>query len=94
VAVYARLLELLARHAGLAPRPAQTPREFATAAAGALRTVSVSEELAGVPEGVVDLLYRVRFGGRPLDEAEADALGARLDELEAALRRRGPGTDR
>jgi Domain of unknown function (DUF4129) len=86
VAVYARLLALLARHAGLVPQPAQTPRELAAAAAGAIRGHPSAAALAGVPDRVVDLLYRVRFGGRPLDEAEAAALGARLDELEAALR--------
>jgi transglutaminase-like putative cysteine protease len=89
VAVYARLLALLARRAALAPRPAQTPREFAAAAREALRGVPAAAALAGVPDRVVDLLYRVRFGGRPLDEAEAGALEARLDELEAALRDRG-----
>jgi transglutaminase-like putative cysteine protease len=86
VAVYARLLALLARRAKLKPRPAQTAREFAGEAREALRTVPAAAPLAGVPDQVVDLLYRVRFGGRPLDEAEAGTLGARLDELEAALR--------
>jgi transglutaminase-like putative cysteine protease len=86
VAVYARLLALLARRTALTPRPAQTPRELAAAAREALRAVPAAAVLADVPDRVVDLLYRVRFGGRPLDEAESGALEARLDELEVALR--------
>jgi hypothetical protein len=85
VAVYARLLALLARHMALAPRPAQTPRELAADAREVLEATPAAAALAGVPDRVVDLLYRVRFGGRPLDEAEAGALAERLDELEAAL---------
>jgi hypothetical protein len=88
VAVYARLLALLARHMALAPRPAQTPRELAADAREVLEATPAAAALAGVPDRVVDLLYRVRFGGRPLDEAEAGALAERLDELEAALEAR------
>jgi transglutaminase-like putative cysteine protease len=83
---YGRLLELLARHRGLTPATGQTPREFAGAAAAVLGTQPATAAWAGLPSRVVELYYRARFGDRPLDSAEGQALGAGLDELAAALR--------
>jgi hypothetical protein len=80
---YARLLALLDRHAGLRPSLAQTPREFARRAKAAL---AATGPLADVPERVVEVFYRVRFGGRALDEVEGRALEAQLDALASALR--------
>jgi transglutaminase-like putative cysteine protease len=84
--LYGRLVALLMRHLGLAPAAGQTPREFGQAAGEALRGRPATAALADVPAAVVELFYRVRFGGRPLEEAERQALDARLDALAAALR--------
>ena len=84
--LYARLLRILARRARLRPGRAQTPREFGEAAASCLRGDTSTASLSDVPTRVVDLLYRVRFGGELADEAETQALGERLERLAAALR--------
>jgi hypothetical protein len=86
VAFYARLLALLARHAGLRPRRGQTPREFAAEAAGALTRSAGAAALADVPQRVAEAFYRVRFGQQALDGAEEAELGANLEALAAALR--------
>jgi hypothetical protein len=84
--LYGRLVALLGRHLGLAPSAGQTPREFGHAAGAALRGRQATAALADVPAAVVELFYRVRFGGRPLEDAERQALDARLNALAAALR--------
>jgi hypothetical protein len=81
-----RLLALLARHLRLRPRPGQTPRELAVAAGAALAARPATAALADLPGQVVELFYRVRFGGRPLGEAEGREIEARLDALARALR--------
>jgi hypothetical protein len=87
VPFYARLVALLTRHTPLRPGPAQTPREFGAAARKVLAATPATAALADLPARAADLFYRVRFGGRPLDDAESRALDAQLDRLEAALRR-------
>jgi transglutaminase-like putative cysteine protease len=86
---YGRLVALLARHARLAPRPDQTPHEFGAAAAVVLQGHAATAALADLPNLLAKAFYRVRFGGEQLDEAEQQALDARLDELAAALRQAG-----
>jgi hypothetical protein len=83
---YGRLLGLLARYAGLEPVPGQTPREFGAAAGAALRGRPATVALADLPAAAAELFYRVRFGARPLSEAESASLDARLSELAGALR--------
>jgi transglutaminase-like putative cysteine protease len=83
---YARLLALLAKHASSRPRFGQTPREFGASAQQWLQTQPGLAGLAFLPNRVVELFYRVRFGRRPLDEPESQALGADLDRLSEALR--------
>jgi hypothetical protein len=83
---YGKLLALLARHARLEPQAGQTPREFADTAGAALRGREATAVLADLPAAVAELFYRVRFGGRPLSEAEHTAVDARLEALAAALR--------
>ncbi len=89
LACYNRLVRLLARRGGLRRRAWQTPRELATAAAAALAGRPATAALADLPGRIVDLFYRVRFGGEPADAAEVGRLNARLDELARALRRPG-----
>ncbi|HWG42533.1 MAG TPA: transglutaminase domain-containing protein [Gemmataceae bacterium] len=86
VAFYGRLLTLLARHAALRPRHGQTPHEFGEAARQFLQTRPVLSSLSDVPIRVVELFYRVRFGGRPLSEPESRTLDAEMDRLTEALR--------
>ncbi len=81
VAVYARLLALLARRARMRPRTGQTPREFAAEVRRLLLSVPAAAALADLPDKVVDLLYRVRYGGETTADGECAALGARLDRL-------------
>ena len=71
---------------GLEPQTGQTPREFGATAGVALRSRSAAAALADLPATAAELLYRVRFGGRPLSEEEQAALGGRLDALALALR--------
>ena len=83
MAVYARLLALLARRASLRPRTGQTPREFAAEARRLLLSLPTAAALADLPDRIVDLLYRVRYGGETSAEVEGAAAGARLDRLAA-----------
>lgn len=87
VAVYARLLQLLARRGRLRRAAGQTPREFAATAAAWLRGRPVTAAWADLPSHIVDLFYRIRFGGEAPDDAEVAALQARLDQLAAASAR-------
>ncbi len=84
-AFYRRLLAILARRRRLRPRPSQTPREFAGAVCALLAATPPTAALAGVPGQVAELLYRARFGGRPLTSEEERAVGRDLDRLDAAL---------
>jgi transglutaminase-like putative cysteine protease len=86
---YQRLLQLLERHARLMALPGQTPREFATTAGEVLRRHAATAGLADLPRRLADVWYRVRFGDEVIGEEERQALDARLDELEAALRQGG-----
>jgi hypothetical protein len=83
---YQRLLQLLAWHRGLEPEPAQTPREFGAAAAQALEARPKSRAVAGLPGWIIELYYRVRFGGRPLADDERHAVEGRLEQLRAGLK--------
>jgi len=78
VEFYARLERLLARR-GLCRPAGQTPREFAMAAAGQL-----DRDLAEAPERVVAAFYQVRFGRRPLDKHQAEAVEQALGRIDTA----------
>jgi hypothetical protein len=90
VACYARLLRLLGRRGRVRRAAWQTPRELAAAARRVLSARPLTAALDDLPDRVVDLFYRVRFGGEAPGEGEVVRLNARLDELAAALRRAGP----
>lgn len=82
VAFYRRLEVILKRH-GLERRTSQTPRELAEAALRVLQTRH-PPELAQAPLWIVEAYYRVRFGGKPLDKPQAEAIEQALAALEHA----------
>jgi hypothetical protein len=79
-----RLERALARH-GLVRATGQTHFEFAIAAGGELAESIDHIPLASLPRRVVEAFYRVRFGGRPLDNLEAKAVEQALCTLEDKL---------
>jgi len=91
VEFYRRFEGLLARR-GLVRLPAQTPRQFARAAAVRLAQPAGGEpgpsagrgQQPELPSAVVDAFYQVRFGRRPLDNSQAEAVEHALAELAAA----------
>jgi hypothetical protein len=85
-AFYLRLVEILGRYASLRPSFGQTPREYSEAARALLQTRPALGALAELPRRVVDLFYRVRFGGQPLREGERQALDAELDRFAEVVR--------
>jgi hypothetical protein len=84
--MYRRLEVTLARQ-GLVRHPAQTAHEFAVAAGGDLAEHIEHRRVAHLPRRIVDAFHRVRFGGRTLDNLEAEAVEHALAELERALAR-------
>jgi transglutaminase-like putative cysteine protease len=84
VEFYARLLELLARW-GLERRPEQTQREFAAAAAARLAALPVGAEITAIPRQIVEVFYRVRFGGATLDNNEIQEIEQALTTLEKSV---------
>jgi transglutaminase-like putative cysteine protease len=86
---YRRFESLLARHEMTRPA-SQTQREFALCAGGQLSESSATLPAANLPRRIVDLFYRVRFGGRPLDNREAQEVEQALAELGGFLSGRGP----
>jgi protein-glutamine gamma-glutamyltransferase len=88
-ACYTRLVRLLARRGQLRRSADQTPRELAARARAALANCPATAAVADVPDRVVDLFYRVRFGRESPAPAKAVALNARLDELARAFARAG-----
>ncbi|HEY7422995.1 MAG TPA: transglutaminase-like domain-containing protein, partial [Gemmataceae bacterium] len=85
-AFYTRLVLLLERHTPLRPASGQTPREFGEAAHQFLQTLPGLAALADLPGRVVEVLYRVRFGGQPLSAPEGRILDTELDQLAEAFR--------
>ena len=84
--MYRRLEAALARQ-GFERRPAQTAHEFAVAAGGNLAESVDHRRVSHLPRRIVEMFYRVRFGGRTLDNREAEAVEHALTELERALGR-------
>jgi transglutaminase-like putative cysteine protease len=80
--LYARLVTVLARRCRLRPAVSETPREFAAQAGRLLEADPTLAAFAPVPGRVVELYYRVRYGGRPpagAERREAESAVARLD---------------
>jgi hypothetical protein len=84
--MYRRLEAALAKR-GLRRHPGQTAHEFAVAAGGDLAESIEHRRLAPLPRRIVEVFYRVRFGGHTLDNLEANAVEHALVELEQALGR-------
>jgi protein-glutamine gamma-glutamyltransferase len=82
-----RRLETALNHLGVKRQPNQTAYEFAQAAGGDLAENIELRRLAPLPRRIVESFYRVRFGGRTLDNLEANAVEQALVELELALAR-------
>jgi transglutaminase-like putative cysteine protease len=82
VEFYRRFEGLLARR-GLVRPATQTPRQFARAAGVRLAQHTGRGELAALPLAVVDAFYQVRFGGRPLDKSQTEAVEHALAELQS-----------
>jgi hypothetical protein len=80
---FEQLLAVLTAH-GYNPAPGETPREFATATADALRQRMPA--VADVPIEWVEAYYRSRFGGVPIPAGDHTTLERRLAELQSALR--------
>jgi hypothetical protein len=80
VEFYYRLEMLLARH-GLVRAAGQTQREFAAAAGLRMAALARQPRLAPLAGRVADAFYRVRFGGLPLDNPQAEAVEQALAEL-------------
>ncbi len=82
VAFYRRL-EAILKRMGLVRRPSQTPRELAEAASRLLQARH-PPELAQAPLRIVEAYYHVRFGGKPLDKSQSEAIEQALAALEHA----------
>lgn len=82
-----RRLEKALGQRGWVRKPGQTALEFAVAAGGELAEIVECRRFAPLPRRVVESLYRVRFGARSLDSAEAEAVEHALVELEQGLER-------
>jgi transglutaminase-like putative cysteine protease len=80
---YHRMERLLARRRWRRQRH-QTQREFVQRAAHQL-AASPQRGAGPLLERLVEAFYRVRFGGRPLDNHEAQAIEKALEELEHSL---------
>jgi len=84
VEFYRRLENILAQHQ-LVRSTCQTQREFALVSGGQLAESPETKGVAALPRHIVEAYYKVRFGGRPLDSAESQAVEQALSELAAAL---------
>ncbi len=85
-AFYTRLVRILTRYTSLRPTREQTPREYGAAAQRFLQARPTMAALANVPIHIVELFYRVRFGGRPLSEGEHQQVHAEIDRFVEKLR--------
>ena len=83
VEFYRRLENLLARR-GLVRVPGQTQREFAAVAGVRLAMTTGEHRMADLPALVADAFYLVRFGGKPLDSLQSQAVEHALAEMASA----------
>jgi protein-glutamine gamma-glutamyltransferase len=81
---FARLVATLSTH-GFTPTPGETPLEFATRAAIALRKNPATVEVAEVPLDWVEAYYESRFGDKPIPQHRRATLESRLEALIAAF---------
>ena len=84
--IYRRLEAALGKQ-GFQRKATETAYEFALAAGGELSEKLEYRRVAHLPRRIVEAFYRIRFGGRSLDNSEADAVEHALVELEISLGR-------
>jgi len=80
-----RDLEALLEKAGFERPPGQTQREFAVSVAGQLAESPASQPVSGLPRQIVEMFYRVRFGGKTLDPRQQESVQSALAELRQSL---------
>lgn len=85
IAFYRRLETILKRN-GFARPIGQTQHEFAVAAAGQMVENPARAAVAPIPRKIVDMFYRVRFGGDDLTQTQLNEIETALGRLEAALK--------
>jgi protein-glutamine gamma-glutamyltransferase len=78
-------LEAALKRRNMARSPEQTPREFVVAACGELAELPTTRGVSNLPRKIVEAFYRVRFGGRPLSDAERAEIDQALAQLASAL---------
>ena len=64
----------------------QTQREFALSLGGQFAESPATKQAAALPRRIVETFYRVRFGGRRLDNSESQAVEQAISDLAAALK--------
>lgn len=81
-----RRLEAVLATIGFRRAPAETPHEMATSAGSSFAKVPSGVSIASLPDDVVQLYYRVRFGGIPLSPDEQKRADEAIQTLIAALK--------
>ena len=82
---YYRFEKLLRRY-GMRREPGQTPRELALSTTQLASSADNVRALSTLSQDIVDLYYRVRYGGHPLDTADAKAIEQKVTGIERVLR--------
>ena len=80
-----RRLETILRQNGFVRPSGQTQHEFAVAAAGQMIEIPTRAAVAPIPRKIVEMFYRVRFGGVTLTQTQREEIDAALGQLERAL---------
>lgn len=70
---YVGLLRVLKEHLGIGPELGQTPREFGRIATDRLAERALAKDARHVPDELVELLYRARFGGQTLSAQQTQS---------------------
>ncbi len=78
--------EKMLRRFGMRRAPGQTPRELASTATQLVSSVDHAQVVASLSQDIVNLFYHVRYGGHPLDTAEAKTIEQKLTRVERILR--------
>ena len=90
---YEQFVAILAGH-GFRRAPAQTPLEFAAKTQKQLDERLQGDNLTDFPDDLVRRFYDVRYGGRPVQPAERQAISHLLTRLEMALSTKTDTLDR
>ncbi len=81
---YYRFEKLLRRY-GMRREPGQTPRELALSATQLVSSTDNVRAVSTLSQAIVDLYYHVRYGGHPLDTADAKAIEQKVTGIERVL---------